>query len=116
MSGSLENPSRPSADPDQEICVCFHVSRRKIENFIRLTRPRRAAQLAECFGAGTGCGWCRKYLVALFDAAAGNQSAEIPDPDDYLDQRRQHHQEQVAPSSLNEWTVSSAPEKGYDTR
>lgn len=56
--------------PDDEICLCFHVTRRKVENFIRVEQPRRAAQLSECFGAGTGCGWCRPFLQHLFDAAA----------------------------------------------
>lgn len=54
--------------PDDELCLCFHVTRRKVENFIRLERPRRVGQLAECFGAGTGCGWCRPFLKRLFEA------------------------------------------------
>jgi bacterioferritin-associated ferredoxin len=56
-------------EPDDELCLCFHVTRRKVENFIRLERPQRVGQLAECFGAGTGCGWCRPFLQRLFDAA-----------------------------------------------
>ncbi len=57
-------------DLDREICLCFHVTRRKLENFLRVERPRRVGQLSECFGAGTGCGWCRPFLRRLFDAAA----------------------------------------------
>lgn len=53
--------------PDDPVCLCFHVSRRKIVNFIRVEKPRRASQLSECFGAGTGCGWCRKYLERLLE-------------------------------------------------
>jgi bacterioferritin-associated ferredoxin len=48
--------------PDDELCLCFHVSFRKVVNFARVERIRQATQLAECFGAGTGCGWCRKTL------------------------------------------------------
>ncbi len=55
---------------DDEICLCFHVTRRKVENYLRVERPRRVGQLSECFGAGTGCGWCRPFLRRLFDAAA----------------------------------------------
>jgi NAD(P)H-nitrite reductase large subunit len=55
--------------PDDEVCLCFHVTKRKLENWIRLERPVRAAQLSECFGAGTGCGWCRPFLKRLFQAA-----------------------------------------------
>lgn len=48
--------------PDDEICYCFHISKRKILNFIRLHRPRVASQVSECGGAGTGCGWCIPFL------------------------------------------------------
>ena len=54
---------------DDEVCLCFHVTKRKIQNFLRVERPRRVAQLSDCFGAGTGCGWCRRYLQKMFDAA-----------------------------------------------
>ena len=53
-------------EEDDTLCFCFHVSRQKIENFIRRTRARRASQISECFGAGTGCGWCIPYLVQLY--------------------------------------------------
>jgi bacterioferritin-associated ferredoxin len=82
-------------DPDQELCVCFHVTRRKVENFIRLEQPRRAAQLAECYGAGTGCGWCRRYLIALFESwqKTGVPTADVPPPGQYRELRRQYHRE-----------------------
>lgn len=65
--------------PDDLICYCFHVSQRKILNFLRVHRPRRASQLSECGGAGTGCGWCVSYLQKCFrnqaeaDAAGGEE-------------------------------------------
>ena len=40
-------------DLDDTICYCFHVPKRKIVNFIGITRPRRASQVSECGGAGT---------------------------------------------------------------
>lgn len=52
---------------DDELCLCFHVTQRKVVNFIRVERPSRVAQLSECFGAGTGCGWCRPFLRRLFE-------------------------------------------------
>jgi bacterioferritin-associated ferredoxin len=51
---------------DDEVCLCFHVSKRKILNYIRVEKPRRVGQLSDCFGAGTGCGWCRTYLRRMF--------------------------------------------------
>src|SRR5271170_7181001 len=56
---------------DDELCLCFHVTQRKVVNFLRVEKPARPGQLSECFGAGTGCGWCRTYLTRLFDDAAG---------------------------------------------
>ncbi len=67
---------------DDEICLCFHVTKRKVINFLRVEKPRHASQLSECFGAGTGCGWCRTYLQRLF--AQRDQGAVVeptPEPD-----------------------------------
>ena len=52
--------------PDDEICYCFHVTKRKITQFLRVRRPKRASQLSQCGGAGTGCGWCRTWLERYF--------------------------------------------------
>ena len=46
-----------SMELDDEVCLCFHVTKRKLLSFLRVEQPRRAGQLSECFGAGTGCGW-----------------------------------------------------------
>ena len=64
---------------DDELCLCFHVTRRKVESYIRIERPRRVGQLAECYGAGTGCGWCRPFLQRLFDRAQQPPATEAPD-------------------------------------
>jgi bacterioferritin-associated ferredoxin len=82
-------PNDAPGDPDQEICVCFHVSRRKIVNFIRIRQPKRPAQLSECFGAGTGCGWCRRYLTRLLEDWQNGSKSEwhIPDAEINLQMR-----------------------------
>ena len=54
-------------DVDDELCMCFHVSWRKVINYIRVHRVRVPSQLAECQSAGTGCGWCRKAMRRLVD-------------------------------------------------
>lgn len=51
--------------PDDELCLCFHVTRRKVEQYLRTQRPAVASQLSDCYGAGTGCGWCRPFLKRL---------------------------------------------------
>lgn len=52
---------------NDKICYCFHVSKRKIVNFIRVRKPRVASQISECGGAGTGCGWCVPFLKRYFE-------------------------------------------------
>jgi len=66
--------------PDEELCLCFHVTRHKVENFLRLEKPKRVGQLSECFGAGTGCGWCRPFLQRMFEAAQIGNSTDAPLP------------------------------------
>lgn len=82
-------------DLDDELCLCFHVTLRKVRNFLRIERPRRAGQMSDCFGAGTGCGWCRPFLVRLFEEARQQQLASesegtvpaLPASDAYARQR-----------------------------
>ena len=70
---------------DDELCLCFHVTKRKVLNFLRVNKLQRASQMSECFGAGTGCGWCRPYLQKLFEASTQGQgtAADLPDTADY---------------------------------
>ena len=77
---------------DDEVCLCFHVTKRKLLNYIRVEKPKRAAQLSDCYGAGTGCGWCRAYLHRLFDAACegGETTADEPSPADYARMRAKY--------------------------
>lgn len=75
---------------DEDLCLCFHVTRRKVENFLRVERPVAAAQLSECFGAGTGCGWCRPLLRKLFEAHRAQCEAELPDAAQHAEGRGEH--------------------------
>ena len=61
---------------DDELCLCFHVTKRKVVNWIRIEKPRRVGQLSECYGAGTGCGWCRSYLQRLFEQGLRDSAAD----------------------------------------
>jgi bacterioferritin-associated ferredoxin len=51
---------------DDKVCYCFHVTRRKLVNWVRLNAPQVPSQLSECGGAGTGCGWCIPFLKQIF--------------------------------------------------
>ncbi len=82
-------------DLDDEICLCFHVSKRKIVNFLRVEQPRRVSQVSECFGAGTGCGWCRATLQRYFDElrASGELRPDDVSREDYARGRSQYVRE-----------------------
>ena len=72
-------------DLDAKVCYCFHVTKRKLLNFLRRERPKVASQLSECGGAGTGCGWCVPFLKQIFNRAAegGLIELETLTADDY---------------------------------
>jgi bacterioferritin-associated ferredoxin len=73
---------------DDKICYCFHVSKRKILNYLRIHQPRIPSQLSECGGAGTGCGWCIPYLKRYFEEARkGGTASDAMTPTDYEQQR-----------------------------
>lgn len=74
---------------DDPICYCFHVSKRKIVNYLRVHYPRRASELSQCGGAGTGCGWCIPYLKRYFDeyAAQGRLGEDGLSREEYARQR-----------------------------
>ena len=76
-------------DLDAKICYCFHVSKRKLLNFIRREKPRVASQLSECGGAGTGCGWCIPFLREMHQQSTGQQGQVIDQltPEEYASRR-----------------------------
>lgn len=59
---------------DDEVCLCFHVTKRKILNHLRVHQPRVPSQLSNCAGAGTGCGWCIPFLKRYFEQSRHNAS------------------------------------------
>ncbi len=79
-------------ESDDTICYCFHVPKRKIVNFIRIHKPRRASQVSECGGAGTGCGWCIPYLKRYFAEANDGDVSQTDSltPEEYAQQRGEY--------------------------
>lgn len=71
---------------DDDLCLCFHVSKRKVIQYIRVNKPTVASQLSDCYGAGTGCGWCRPFLKRLMEQA-NPESIELPDRKSYAADR-----------------------------
>jgi NAD(P)H-nitrite reductase large subunit len=64
-------------DLDAKVCYCFHVTRRKLVNFIRINKPRVPSQLSACGGAGSGCGWCIPFLKQLHRQAVEGGATEL---------------------------------------
>ncbi len=55
----------PTGDGAREVCLCFHVTLGMLARHAKGRVLRHASQLADCGGAGTGCGWCRPQLEAI---------------------------------------------------
>ena len=83
---------------DAKLCYCFHVSKRKIVNFIRQRQPKRASQVSECFGAGTGCGWCIPFLTRLHSEMMGDEVIVHEDitPEEYEAMRAKYRSDVAA--------------------
>jgi NAD(P)H-nitrite reductase large subunit len=79
-------------DLDAKVCYCFHVTRRKLLNFIRVERPRVASQLSQCGGAGTGCGWCVPFLKQLFERHGETELDALTD-EEYARRRQEYIRE-----------------------
>src|SRR3954453_6565495 len=77
---------------DQKGCLCLHVSRGKLLNFLRIEKPRVASQLSQCGGAGTGCGWCIPFLKQLHEQAVAGGVTELErlTPEEYERRRAEY--------------------------
>ena len=82
-------------DLDAKICYCFHVSRRKLVNYVRTQKPKVPSQLSECGGAGTGCGWCIPFLKQIFEQGVqgGETELERLTPQEYERRRAEYVRE-----------------------
>ena len=62
-------------NPDDKICYCYGVSYRKLFNYARRHGLIKPSQMADCLGAGTGCGWCIPILKKIFESAGRGPAA-----------------------------------------
>jgi bacterioferritin-associated ferredoxin len=79
-------------DLDAKVCYCFHITRRKLVNFVRRRQPRVPSQLSECGGAGTGCGWCIPFLKLIFHQSPEDNAADLENlsPEEYARRRAEY--------------------------
>ena len=62
---------------DDEVCLCFHVTLRKIRGYLSREHPPVASLISECLGAGTGCGWCVPFLKHLHREHAAGRTPDL---------------------------------------
>ena len=76
-------------DDDDNVCLCFHVSKRKIVNFCKREKPPVVSLISDCLSAGTGCHWCVPFLKKLHQQVmAGDECPDLPfSPQEYARRR-----------------------------
>lgn len=83
-------------EPDErEVCMCFHVPLNKIVKFVRLHDPKVPSQLSECYGAGTGCGWCIPFLTRIYEQVKAGEEPSIRMSAEEYRQRRAAYRSQL---------------------
>ena len=79
-------------DPDDEVCLCFHVSLRKIRGYLEREDPPVASMISECLGAGTGCQWCVPFLRHLHAQHVAGKAPDLSiSPEVYASSRKSYH-------------------------
>jgi bacterioferritin-associated ferredoxin len=79
-------------DPDDQVCLCFRVSLRKIRAYLEREDPPVASLISECLGAGTGCGWCIPFLKHLHEQHARGIEPDLKiSPQRYAEARIDYH-------------------------
>jgi NAD(P)H-nitrite reductase large subunit len=93
-------------NPDDEICLCFHVSLRKVRNYLARENPPVASLISECLGAGTGCQWCVPFLKRLHTMHVEGQAPDLRvSPEQYVQARLSFHKT----GERDEPTVADTP-------
>ncbi len=84
--------------PDDNVCLCFHVSLRKIRAFIEREDPPVASLISDCLGAGTGCRWCVPYLERLHQLHREGKPMDLPvSPEQYAKKRATYRSSGIRP-------------------
>lgn len=84
--------------PDDEVCLCFHVSLRKIRAFMERENPPAASLISECLGAGTGCQWCVPFLKHLHAEHCEGRTPDLGvSPEQYAESRLTYRRTNIRP-------------------
>lgn len=97
-------------NPDDEVCLCFHVSLRKVRTFLAREDPPVASLISECLGAGTGCQWCVPFLKHLHAQHARGETPDLKvSPEEYARTRLTYHQTKVRDQDVVDRATDQAP-------
>ncbi|MBI1367219.1 MAG: (2Fe-2S)-binding protein [Planctomycetes bacterium] len=96
---------------DDHVCLCFHVSKRKIVNFCKREKPVHASLISDCLGAGTGCQWCVPFLKKLHKQCMdGVADPDLPvSPEEYAQRRSKYRKTGVRPGEGEESVPDDLP-------
>jgi NAD(P)H-nitrite reductase large subunit len=90
---------------DDKVCLCFHVSKRKIVNYCKREKPPVASLISQCLSAGTGCRWCVPFIKKLHEQVmSGQANPDLPvSPQEYAKRRANYRatgtREEVPPAT-----------------
>lgn len=85
-------------NPDDEVCLCFHVSLRKIRGYLEREKPPVASLISECLGAGTGCQWCVPFLKHLHKCSVEGKPIDLKvSPEQYVAERSKYRRTGARP-------------------
>lgn len=80
-------------NPDDDVCLCFHVPLRKIRAYLARENPPVASLISECLSAGTGCGWCVPFLKHLHAQHAKGMTPDLKvSPEEYMNARSSYRE------------------------
>lgn len=107
-------------NPDDEVCLCFHVSLRKIRGYLKREDPPVASLISECLGAGTGCQWCVPFLKHLHAEHARGRDPDLKiSPQRYAEARVKYRASGDREADVVDKAVSKDsipdPEDGHPT-
>lgn len=75
-------------DPDDNVCLCYRVSLRKLVNHMKREQPSVPSQMSECLDAGTGCQWCVPFIKKLHAQWQAGEEPNLPvSPESYAKRR-----------------------------
>jgi len=95
---------------DDEVCLCFHVSLRKIQGFLTRENPPVASLISECLGAGTGCQWCVPFLRHLHQCHVEGKAVDLKvSPEEYMKARLGFHKTKSRDPKVVDEAMGSAP-------